>query len=190
MRIVLGSQSASRRRLLRQIVDDFDAISPEIDEQAIRCDDYRLLPLLLARAKSDALLQRIDGDTALITSDQVALCNGELREKPRSAEEARAFLSSYAEHSVETVTAVVVHNIATGRRTEGLDTAAVRFRRIPADTVDRIIAQGDVFHTAGGFLIEDPLFAPYIETIEGEMESVMGMPIALTRRLLAAACAE
>jgi len=42
-----------------------------------------------------------------------------------------------------------------------------------------------VFKQAGGFSVWDPLLRPYIYKIEGEEESVMGLPAKLTKKLLA-----
>lgn len=188
MRVILGSQSASRRALLARIVPEFETRPADIDEQAIRSDDYEGLPLLLAHAKADALLPEIrreyDSGALLITSDQVVVCDGELREKPRSAEEVRRYLASYDRHPAQTNTAVVVHNTVTGVRAAGIDIARVYYRPIPKDLVERLIEEGGVFSAAGGFQVEDPLAEPYILRIDGEKESIMGLPMALTRRLL------
>jgi len=49
----------------------FEIVSPDIDEKAIRRDDPRELVEAIAQAKMDAVLQKIDGDAIVITSDQV-----------------------------------------------------------------------------------------------------------------------
>lgn len=188
MRILLGSRSASRRALLARIVPGFnpetDAIAADIDERAIRTDDPERLPMRLAHAKADALLPGIAGQTLLLTSDQIVLWEGELREKPESAEEARRFLQSYGQHPARTLTAVVVHNTTTGRRVAGEDSAWAHFHPIPDAVITQLIAEGAILHTAGGFQIENPLLAPYVRQIEGEPESIQGLPLALTTRLL------
>ena len=187
MKIILGSQSASRRTLLARLVADFETLSSDIDEQAIRSENYERLPLLLAHPKANALLPRIHEPALLITSDQVVVCNGELREKPRSAEEVRRYLASYAHYPAQTNTAVVVHNTATGKCVEGLDIACVYYQPLPETVVEQLIAEGGVFSAAGGFLVEDPLAEPYILRCEGEKDSIMGLPLQLTARLLSEA---
>jgi septum formation protein len=39
-------------------------------------------------------------------------------------------------------------------------------------------------YCAGSFVVEDPLLQPFLGKREGELESVQGMPIALTNKLL------
>jgi septum formation protein len=166
---------------------EFAVMPAHIDEHAIRADDPGALTLALAHAKADALLPQIHEPALLITSDQVVAWRGTIREKPQSAEEARAFLRGYAEGPAETVTAVVVTHTTTGVRQQGIDRATVWFRRIPEEVIDQVIARGEVFAHAGGFSITDPLLEAYIERVDGTVESVIGLPTALTRQLLRAA---
>lgn len=189
MHIILGSQSHGRRELLSAMGYAFAVMPAHIDEQAIRAKDPATLTLALAHAKADALLPQIHEPALLITSDQVVVWRGTIREKPAHAEEARAFLRGYAEGPAETVTAVVVTHTATGVHRQGVDRATVWFRRIPEAVIDQVIARGEVFAHAGGFSISDPLLSTYIERMDGTAKSVIGLPAALTRRLLDAAAA-
>lgn len=187
MKVVLGSQSAARRSLLARLVPNFATTAANIDEQAIRSDDHSLLPLLVARAKADALIDQLPPDSLLVTCDQVVVCNGELREKPASPEEARRWLESYASFPAQTNTGVVVHSVATGARFEGVDIARVHFRELPASVIANLIADESVYRAAGGFLVEDPRFQACLVRIEGTFDSIMGLPLALTEHLLRAA---
>jgi septum formation protein len=189
MHIILGSQSQGRRELLSALGYEFAVMPANIDERAIRADDPGALTLALAHAKADALLPQIHEPALLITSDQVVVWQGTIREKPQNVEEARAFLRDYAEGPAETVTAVVVTHTSRGVRRQGVDRATVWFRRIPEDVIAQVIARGEVFAHAGGFSITDPLLSAYIERVDGTAESVIGLPTALTRQLLLAAMA-
>lgn len=189
MRIILGSQSHGRRELLAAMGYACAVMPAHIDERAIRADDLGALTLALAHAKADALLPQIHEPALLITADQVVVWQGMIREKPAHAEEARAFLRGYAEGPAETVTAVVVTHTATGVRRQGVDRATVWFHRIPEAVIDQVIARGDIFAHAGGFSITDPLLEASIARVDGTTESVIGLPTALTRRLLRAAMA-
>jgi len=187
MHIILGSQSQGRRELLAAMGYAFAVMPSRIDERAIRSEDPGALTLALAHAKADALLLQIHEPALLITSDQVVVWQGKIREKPAHAEEARAFLRGYAEGPAETVTAVVITHTATGVRQQGVDRAMVWFHHVPEEVIDQVVARGDVFAYAGGFSIRDPLLAAYIERVDGTVESVIGLPTALTRQLIHAA---
>ncbi len=55
---------------------------------------------------------------------------------------------------------------------------------IPDDVASAVVAKGEVMHCAGSFMVDEPMLAPFMGHREGEMESVEGMPISLTRSLL------
>lgn len=184
MKIILGSQSEGRARILRQMGYKFEVLNPDIDEKSIRIADPRALTLALAHAKADALLPRIDTPAILITADQVIAWNNTIREKPESADEVRAYLRGYGTHPAETVGAVVVVNTATNVRAGGVDVAKVWFHPIPEEVIETMIQEGDVYRRAGAFSAEEPHLQKYIKKIEGAIDSVMGLPIALTEHLI------
>ena len=188
MKIILGSQSEGRARILRQMGYEFEVMNPDIDERSIRLDDPRALTLALAHAKADVLLPHIHTPAILITADQVIVWNHTIREKPQSADEARAYLRGYGAHPAETVGAVVVVNTATTIRAGGVDVVKVWFHPIPEEVIETMIQEGDVYRRAGGFSVEEPRLQNYIKKIEGAIDSVMGLPIALTRRLINDVC--
>jgi len=184
MRLILGSQSTNRADILKEAGFEFDVLPPNIDEKAIRSSDAKELPTLLARAKTDALLPKISSETLLITSDQVVSFKGQIREKPETEAEARNFLETGHEFANETYTAVEVTNTGTGKRASGLDIAKVYFNKIPRAVINEYIETGEPFSHAGGFAVENSLLAPYIAGIEGEMDSIRGLPMNLTRALI------
>ena len=185
MKIILGSSSKYRKSVLEKAGYQFETMSPDIDEKAIRTKDYYQLPLLIARAKAAALTSRVSEPAILIASDQVVVCNNDLHEKPSSVEEARSFLQKYnAGHPPETVSAVVVVNTRTGKRAEGVDIAKCFFKPMPAEVMETFIKEGDPFSKAGGFSIQSDIMGPYLEKMEGTIDSVMGMPLALLEKLI------
>ena len=185
MRIILGSKSEGRSRVLKRMGVLFTVMSADIDEKAIRLSDPKELTLALARAKADALLPRITEPALLITSDQVVVYEGVIREKPESREQAIEFLESYREHPARCVTSVVVTNTATGARACGTDIAFIYFSWwYPEPVIAEYVDSGDPFLHAGGFDHEHPMVAPWLLKIEGEKDSVTGLPWKLTQELM------
>ena len=184
MKIILGSQSVVRKKILEKMGYEFEVMSADIDEKSIRFDDPVKLTMVLANAKADALVPRLDKDVILITSDQVVVCSEMILEKPVDREEAKYFISLHLGHYSETVTSVVVTNTSTGKRFAGTDIARIYFGNIPESVADEYIATGDPFLHAGGFDHEHPLIRPFVRKIEGEPESISGLPVRLTEELI------
>lgn len=184
MKIILGSQSRGRKAVLEKMGYDFEVMPADIDEKAIRFEDPAVLTLALANAKADALLPKIKEPAILITSDQVVVCNGKILEKPNDEKEAQENLEMYALHPAETVASVVVVNTSSGKRAGGTDIAKIWFFPIPEKVINEYIATKDPFLHAGSFDHEHPLLAPYVKSIEGEPESITGLPKKLTEELI------
>src|SRR3989344_5968778 len=184
MKIILGSQSKNRQKILREAGYSFEVMPSNIDEKAVRVDDPKELVLTLARAKAEALLPKIREATLLITSDLVTMWKGELREKPKDEKEARKFLQTLHEAPSQALACIKVTNTQSKKTAEGFDTAKIYFREIPKDVIDMYIATEEPYEKAGGWSPDSLLIKPYIEKIEGSLDSIMGMPIQLTKRLI------
>lgn len=184
MKIILGSQSYGRKAVLEKMGYTFEVMPANIDEKAIRFEDPAVLTLALANAKADALLLKIKEPVILITSDQVVVCNGKILEKPTDEKEAQENLELYALYPAETVTSVVAVNTSSGERIGGTDVAKIWFSSIPKKVINEYIATKDPFLHAGSFDHEHQLLAPYVKSIEGEPESVTGLPRKLTEKLI------
>ncbi len=185
MKIILGSSSKWRARVLKEAGMEFEMMAPEIDEKAIRNSDPEKLVLAIANAKADALVPKIDEPALLITSDGVVVCEGQVREKPQTAEEARQFLESYIKSPLELVNAVVVTNTATGKRVSAIDHVFAYFKPSLREAIEPLIQNGDIFTCSGAMRVEDPLVAPHLDHMVGSMDSFQGMPLGVIQKLLA-----
>lgn len=182
--LILGSSSKWRAQVLEGLGARFETMAPDIDEKAIRYDDPMALTLAIANAKVEALFERMDRPALIICADQVAVFEGEIREKPRDVDEARRWLKSYSSATVETVTAIAVADFSTGVVYDGADVARVSFREIGGPAIAHAIVRGDVLNSCGAFTIDDPAIKPLVASIEGTKDSVDGLPIPLLRDLL------
>ena len=185
MKLILGSSSKYRKNILEKAGYVFDILIPDIDEKLIEIDDPYQRPLFVARAKADALIPKIKESALLITSDVIAVCNGKVREKPNSKDEAREFLKEYSKGTgPEGVTAIVIYNTATKEYFEGIDKAQVFYNEFPESVIEDFLENGDALGRAGGFGVQSPILRPYLQEIKGDEESMVGMPIALLKKLL------
>jgi septum formation protein len=163
-----------------------------IDEKAIgdRASDPAELVLLIGTAKADALVPQLqstssrEGATLLLTGDQVVVHDGAVLEKPADYTEVRRNIAAYAKSPCRTVGSAVITDLVTGRRVSGVDTATIHFTEIPEHIVDELCKVEDILWCAGGLMIEHPLVQPYIASIDGTIDSVMGLSKDLVERLL------
>ncbi|XP_017216287.1 uncharacterized protein LOC108193940 [Daucus carota subsp. sativus] len=195
-KIILGSSSMARRKILGDMGYEFTIMTADIDEKAIRMDKPEDLVVTLAEAKADAIIARLKTmdqsvedasskePTLLITADTVVVYEGTIREKPSDKKEARHFIKGYSGGQASVVGSVVVSNLTTGKRTRGWDRAEVYFHEIPDEVIDSMVEEEIMLKVAGGLTIEHPLTLPYIDTVVGTYDSVMGLSKSLTEKLI------
>jgi septum formation protein len=164
-------------------------IFPLLIEKAIRTPNAVELPQLIAQAKADAIIHKLQSSTVIsesiiLTSDQIVVYENEIREKPESREQAIAYLQSYSNHSVSTVSALVITHYPSLIQEVGVDVATIHWQTISNDIIETVVNKGDIFTSAGGFRIEDPLLSPLIAQMDGSVDSIMGLPIDLMLELM------
>lgn len=196
IRVILGSKSATRKQILKEMKIEYATISADIDEKAIRFEDPSRLVEALARAKAEAILERIrkaeeeEGAkekrrTLLITCDQVVVFDGKIREKPETEEEARIFMRSYKENNpCSTVGSIRVTDVATGASASSVDVCTIHFKEISKEAMDFLINEGEVMWCAGGLMVEHEKVRPFVTKIDGSEDGVMGMDKEVCARLL------
>lgn len=191
--LILGSSSIYRRQVFADMGYDFRVMTADIDEKAIRKESPEDLVIAIAVAKADAIVSKLqtrdnqvqDAEpTLLVAADTVVVYEGTVREKPSSKEEARKFMKDYSGGSAQVVSSVVVTNLKTGFRKGEWDRVEISFHEIPDDIIDKLIEEGIVSNVAGGLITEHPLISPYVRKLVGAVDSLMGLPMAITEKLI------
>ena len=194
-RVVLGSASTGRRRVLRSAgIDPLIAVSGVDEDAAIAAlgahPDPATVVTTLARAKADAVVRELDAevtaDCVVIGCDSMLYVNGELRGKPGTPEQARHQWNSMAGKPGSLFTGHCVIRIlnATLLRTEtAAEVTTVRFGVPTEQELTAYIASGEPLNMAGGFTI-DGLGGWFIDAVEGDPSNVVGLGLSVTRRLL------
>jgi septum formation protein len=189
-KIILGSSSRYRRKIMDRLGLPYEVLAADLDEKTIRDSDPRELTLRLGRAKAEAVRLRLHAPAIIITSDEVAVYNGVVREKPAGEEEAWRFLVDYERGPLQTYASLVVTDTSSGRQLTDVDVVTVRFGKIPDERKHSAIRRGDILSCCGGFATDDPDLAPYLVSVVGKRadqenaDSAIGLPTRLLRKFL------
>ncbi|KAL9284767.1 putative maf-like protein [Arabidopsis thaliana] len=192
-KLILGSQSMARKRILAEMGYDYTIVTADIDEKAIRTEKPEDLVVALAEAKANEIISKLGGEsqfakdpqpTLLITADTVVVYKGVIREKPTTKEEAREFIKGYSGSHGGVVGSVLVRNLKTGVKKGGWDKAEVYFHEIPEQVIDDLIDDAITYKVAGGLTLEHPLISPFIDSVVGGVDTVMGLPKELTEKFI------
>jgi septum formation protein len=176
----------------------YQICTADIDEKAIRHDNPKQLVQALARAKANAITEKIRStqpewlseSSVLITCDQVVVHEDQIREKPHSRQEAEEFIAGYAVSPASTVGSILCTNLGTGESHEAVEICTIHMNPLPKDVLEALLEEGDVMYCAGGLMVEHPLVTPYITRIEGTQDAVMGLGKQTVMELILKAAGE
>jgi septum formation protein len=181
--LILASTSAYRRELLARLRLPFECAASGIDETPVAGENHRDRAVRLALAKASAVAERIPRST-VIGSDQVAVCKGELLDKPGNAARARAQLQWLSAAAATFHTAVAVLQLEQAASLQFVDTTTVYFRALSDAEIDRYIAAEQPFDCAGGFRCEALGISLFSRMVTEDPTGLVGLPlIALARSL-------
>ena len=200
MQVCLASTSPARLMLLRQAGIEPRTLAPDVDEDAViarvEAAEGRRLDAdehvrLLARRKAADVARRVTAedpgfDGIVIGGDSMFEIGGEILGKPHSAVEATRRWQAmrgrtgmlHSGHSV-----IRVNGAGVSADAHAVAAASVSFAADVTDAeIDAYVASGEPLHVAGAFTI-DSLGGPFIQRVEGDPSTVVGMSLSTVRRL-------
>jgi septum formation protein len=182
--VVLASASPRRRELLLRLFPNFEVVDSGVPEHLPETGDPERVAKRLARAKAlGVAVER--RDAIVIGADTVVAVGERLLAKPETPSDAASMLRllSGRDHTVTTAVAILYPH---GERTEAYvfaDTAQVRFRPLDEEEIQAYVATGEPMDKAGAYAIQGGA-ASFIESLEGDMDTVIGLPVARLREAL------
>jgi septum formation protein len=182
-RLILGSASPRRLELLAILGVTPDAVRPpEIDEDPQAAELPR--PYVERMAREKALAVTADPGDIVLCADTTVAVGRRILGKPADAGEAAAMLTLLGGRRHRVLTAVAVRRGAhLWQRTVD---SRVAMKRLSDAELNGYLATGDWQGKAGAYGIQGPA-AALIPWISGSHSAIVGLPLAETAQLLAAA---
>lgn len=188
VRLHLASTSPARRAVLRAAGIEPDPIAPGVDEEAAVTAAGPLTPtdmvMLLARLKAEAVAtSRDDLDGLVFGGDSAFEVDGVVYGKPHLPEVARERWRAQRGRSGVLHSGHWLIDTRTGEAVGGHAAATVHFASDITDAeIEAYLATGEPLEVAGAFTI-DGRGAAFIDRIEGDPSTVVGLSVPLLRTL-------
>ena len=177
--LILASASPRRRELLSLTGLAFTVDAPDVDESCSL--PPREAVKELSRRKAMAAAAMHPGCVVLAADTLVSVEDTALG-KPHDAEDAFRMLRSLSGRWHQVYTGVTVVDAQGTVRSE-VDGTDVHFETMSDTAIRRYIATGEPMDKAGAYAVQG-IAGLWIDELRGSHTNVIGLPMALTRRLL------
>ncbi|MER5700747.1 nucleoside triphosphate pyrophosphatase [Micromonospora sp. NPDC002296] len=188
LRLVLASASPARRKLLHAAGIEPDVLVSGVDESQVVSESAEELCLELARLKAQAVVGRMrpspDERTLVLGCDSLLAFDGEILGKPADAADAVGRWERMRGRSGVLHTGHCLIDVVHETRAEAVASTTVRFAEVSDDEIAAYVATGEPLAVAGAFTI-DGLGGAFLDGIDGDPGTVVGLSLPLLRRLLA-----
>lgn len=191
--LVLASASPARRQVLSAAGIDPVVIVSGVDEPAIEAAHAGSGPEVvvreLAAAKACAVLDQVVGecpDSVVIGCDSMLLLDGTLRGKPADTTAAREQWAQMSGREGDLLTGHAVIRVidgVAGDPVADVERTAIRFGTPTPAEVEAYLATGEPLQVAGSLTI-DGYGGWFVDGVDGDPSSVIGISLPLTRKLL------
>ncbi|MBQ2701508.1 MAG: septum formation protein Maf [Clostridia bacterium] len=180
---ILASASPRRRELLAKLLDNFEILPSEGEENTVETHPEEIVKAL-ARQKAEEVFSRpVAKGKIVLGADTVVALDGKILGKPKDEEEAFKMLSALSGRTHEVYTGVCILFSANGETQTILeaDCTKVTFYDLDKEFIDGYIASGSPMDKAGAYGIQDGNLA---RCIDGSFSNVVGLPVELCRRMI------
>jgi septum formation protein len=184
-RLILASASPARLGLLRSAGLDPEVVVSGVAEDDVVAPDTRALVAELARRKAEAVAA--DGRAAgalVLGCDSLLDFDGRAQGKPGAPDVAAQWWRERRRRSATLLTGHCLIDTAACRHTAAVVGTVVHFGDPSDEEIEAYVRTGEPLAVAGGFTLEGRAGA-FVDGIDGDPNNVVGLSLAVLRRLLA-----
>lgn len=198
--IILASASLGRANTLKSAKIKFEVCALELDEkawvknmQANSTESIETAQIVqgLAKAKGDVVVKHVektlklstDSPTILLAGDSLFDFNGVSLGKPANVQQCYEQLQQMSGKSGELFSGLYLYDFATKKEISTYSKTKVMIAKISEDEIEAYIDTGEPLKVAGGFTV-DAIGGVFIEAIEGDYHTVVGLPLPLLRKCI------
>lgn len=187
-KLILASQSPARLKILRDAGFEPIAVPSEIDEDAVLTAKQASGPghyvTTLSQAKAvDVAGRDISKDALVLGADSALSFEGEILGKPQFPETAtRRWMQMRGKQGTLFSGQTLIEQ-QTGKLVTRFSATEVWFSNLSDLQIQRYVESGEPLQVAGGFTI-DSLGGAFIDKIEGDYHTVVGLSLRLLREMM------
>lgn len=174
-KLFLASASPRRAELLTRMGLRFEIRPTHVDEDDSGSQGPEQMVLENAKLKANTLAES-EPDALVLGSDTTVAFDNHVLSKPADLEDARRMLHMLSGRKHTVYTAVALYWISGKLRHSFVERSDVRFQKLDDQRIDRYFERVNPLDKAGAYGIQEGREL-IIESVDGSVENVMGLPI-------------
>ena len=177
LKIILGSSSIYRAKLLSRYVSNFESIAPEIDESQYANESPQDLSMRLAKTKARKIADT-KPQHVVIGSDQVVSFKKINIGKKINYESAYQTLIEFSGKKIYFYTSVVIVNKEKKIELTHLDKTMIEFKPFGKKELEVYLKSQDIFDSTAAIKYESKQFQQLVnQIITEDEEAIIGLPM-------------
>ena len=175
MKIILASNSKTRKKILDSLNIKYDVIVSDKEEVADNSDPRKYVEEL-SKVKANCVSKKIDrNDVIIIAADSIIYKDGKIYQKPKSIEEAMENLREFSNCKNQGITGVTIIDMSNRRNVTFSCVTDVYFKRICEEDIKWYVKHEKDLLKKAGYSLEGTI-SLFVEKIEGDFYNVLGLP--------------
>lgn len=184
MKYILASASERRQELLKRIVDDFEVIISDFEEENVKFNnDIDEYVIAIAEGKARDVQSKILGDNIIIAADTIVVKDNEILGKPKDSNDAFKMLKSLSGNVHRVYSGVVVINTENNKINKQSLFTEVKFSNLSDEEILKYIETKEPLDKAGAYGIQG-LGGVFVEGINGCYYNVVGLPLNILNKMI------
>lgn len=178
MRVILASQSPRRAAILDLARIDYEVIPSDFVEKITPTDDIEELSISLAYGKAKDVFDNTQGLRAVIGADTMVVKDNNIYGKPTDRQNAIEMLTDLQGdiHSVYTSLVILIETEDGPKEYKEVIKTDISVNSMTREEIEEYIDVEEPMDKAGAYAIQSS-FARYIDAVEGNYMSVIGLPV-------------
>tara|TARA_B100001564_G_scaffold60182_1_gene46774 strand:- start:7188 stop:7772 length:585 start_codon:yes stop_codon:yes gene_type:complete len=174
-KIILGSNSPRRKKLLSELNLNFDVISGNVKETySNKINKEKVAEHLAQRKALNISKLKLPKNYLLITADTTVLINGKILNKPINKKQSLKMLQEISNQSHQVITGICIKT--SKKETLFTVSSEVIFNKLSLDEISYYIEKFKPFDKAGSYGIQEWIGHIGVNKINGSYTNIMGLP--------------
>lgn len=185
MRVILASSSPRRAAIMKLAEIDFEVLPSGFEEKIDPNIDIEEQSKKLAYGKAKEVFDRTQGNRAIIGADTIVVKDGYIFGKPADSIEAVKMIKKLQGniHTVYTSIAILIENGDKCDEIEETIKTDIMVHDMTDEEIEEYVEREEPYDKAGAYAIQSS-FCKYIDDIDGNYMSVVGLPIDRVYQIL------